>query len=76
MAGNVWEWTADRYDSEQYGRTLAQNPPRLLISKVRVVRSGSWSDFIGNVRAADRFKYELEGRVNHVGMRLVIAPGF
>jgi formylglycine-generating enzyme required for sulfatase activity len=57
MAGNVFEWTNDFYDSKYYASGLASNPagPELRTAYFnRVVRGGSYADPEVNVRTAKR----------------------
>lgn len=42
MAGNVWEWVADRYDSHYYQRNHSLNPTGPQEGRFRVIRGGSW----------------------------------
>ena len=55
MAGNVWEWTEDRYDSTiylAYSNGLLSPPPA---GDKRVLRGGSWTD--GRFKATVTFRY-------------------
>jgi serine/threonine-protein kinase len=56
MAGNVWEWCQDWYDS---------NKTR------RVLRGGSWNDPSSNLRAASRFGYFPTLPYDYLGFRCV-----
>ncbi|MGH7599019.1 MAG: SUMF1/EgtB/PvdO family nonheme iron enzyme [bacterium] len=42
MAGNVWEWCADRYGSDYYKASPSRNPKGPDSGTVRVLRGGSW----------------------------------
>ena len=43
MAGNVWEWVMDFYDSEYYSMSPSINPPGASSGFSHVLRGGSWS---------------------------------
>jgi formylglycine-generating enzyme required for sulfatase activity len=58
MAGNVWEWCQDWYDS---------NKTR------RVLRGGSWNDPSSNLRAANRFGYFSSNTYYYLGFRCVVS---
>jgi len=75
MAGNVWEWVADRYD-ENYYATLpsdkpAEDPRGPQSGKVRVLRGGSFFFDSSYLRAADRYWLEPDFRYSVIGFRCV-----
>jgi formylglycine-generating enzyme required for sulfatase activity len=54
MAGNVWEWVNDRYDSDYYRVSPASNPQGPATGANRVLRGGSWDLDVNDVRSAYR----------------------
>jgi formylglycine-generating enzyme required for sulfatase activity len=62
LAGNAWEWVADRYDAEFYSRSPVQNPQGPAQGDERVVRGGSCYYMPSYVRSARRASLPPQSR--------------
>lgn len=68
--GNVWEWTADCWNSNNAGNPGDGSARATGICDRRVVRGGSWNDGPRFLRAADRDAHTAYVRDVNLGFRL------
>ena len=69
MAGNVFEWVADWYDSDYYRDAPSSNPQGPLSGVDRVIRSGAWSVTGSGLRVTRRHGIDPDGRYSDLGFR-------
>jgi formylglycine-generating enzyme required for sulfatase activity len=69
MAGNVWEWVADRYDARYYRHASARDPKGPARGERRVVRGGACCSMFGLPRASNRLAFPEGYRDIDIGFR-------
>ena len=74
MAGNVWEWVADRYARKYYDTSPGENPTGPEAGSDRVLRGGGWYFDDRYMRSAGRYKLPPVQRLDYVGFRCVYVP--
>ena len=76
MAGNVWEWVANRvgWFGEDYASSPRENPTGPSSHECRVLRGGHWKSYESHVRSACRYWDYPHWRNGYCGFRCVRSP--
>jgi len=69
MAGNVWEWVADRYAKDYYQRSPERNPRGSDSGTSRVLRGGSWFNLPFSLRSSNRYFNSPDDRHGSIAFR-------
>jgi formylglycine-generating enzyme required for sulfatase activity len=70
MAGNVWEWCSDLFESDYYKKSPKKNPTGSESGTYRVLRGGSWHGSALYLRCSYRSGDGPSNRYDSAGFRL------
>jgi formylglycine-generating enzyme required for sulfatase activity len=72
MAGNAFEWVADRYGANYYKQSPSDNPKGASRGECRVLRGGSWGNGALALRTAARYKDPQRRSSSSTGFRCAL----
>ncbi len=75
LAGNVWEWCSDYYDSNYYKSSPMCDPENTSKSQGCVLRGGSWFNSAATLRGAYRDRDLPDSRSSYDGFRSAFLGG-
>ncbi len=74
LSGNVWEWCHSLYEDYVYDPADGRENPEA--GGIRVLRGGAFFKYEWIVRCAYRGRFNPSYRLDGIGFRVVLAPGF